>query len=377
MLKGFFLVFGYICCIAYVAPGQTEGRLKNITLIKARIKMKKKILTGDRPTGKLHLGHYMGSLQNRIQLQNEYDQYILVADVQALTDHFECPEKVTQNIVEVAKDYLSIGIDPNQTTIVIQSQIPEIAELTVYYLNLVTLGQLNRNPTVKNEIQQKGYNDAIPAGFFCYPVSQAADITLFQAELVPVGDDQLPMIEQTNEIVRRFNRIYHTNALKECKAILSKTSRLVGIDGKSKSSKSLGNAIALSDPPEVIKQKVFQMYTDPQHIKASDPGRVEGNVVFAYLDAFHTDQEVVAELKADYRQGGLGDVVIKNILNDSLQILLAPIREKRNSLDTRMVQEILYHGTEKGGQLAKATIDMIREAMGMQFFRDTNHIKWI
>lgn len=329
--------------------------------------MKKKILTGDRPTGKLHLGHYIGSLQNRVKLQNEYDQYILVADVQALTDHFAHPAKVTQHIVEIAKDYLSIGIDPHQSTIFIQSQIPEIAELTVYYLNLVTLGRLSRNPTVKYEMRQKGYNEAIPVGFFCYPISQAADITLFQAELVPVGADQLPMIEQTNEIVRRFNKIYHTNVLKACKAILSTTSRLVGIDGQSKSSKSLGNAIALADPPEVIKQKVFQMYTDPDHIKASHPGRVEGNVVFAYLDAFHDDQAAIASLKAHYRRGGLGDVVIKNILNDRLQLLLAPIREKRNSLDAKMIKDILHHGTAKAAQLAKATIEMVREAMGIQF----------
>ncbi|AXI24135.1 tryptophan--tRNA ligase [Cardinium endosymbiont of Sogatella furcifera] len=330
--------------------------------------MKKKILTGDRPTGKLHLGHYIGSLQNRVKLQSVYDQYILVADLQALTDHFDHPEQVTQNIIEVAKDYLSVGIDPNQTTIVVQSQIPEIAELTIYYLNLVTLGQLHRNPTVKYEIQQKGYDEAIPAGFFCYPVSQAADITLFQAELIPVGDDQLPMIEQTNAIVRRFNRLYHTNALKECKAVLSKTSRLVGIDGQSKSSKSLGNAIAISDPPAVIKQKVFQMYTDPNHIKASNPGRVEGNVVFAYLDAFHSDQEAVSDLKAHYRRGGLGDVTLKDILNDSLQLLLAPIREKRNSLDAKMIKEILHQGTEKAAQLAKETIKMVREAIGIQSF---------
>ncbi|CAH2560008.1 tryptophan--tRNA ligase [Cardinium endosymbiont of Oedothorax gibbosus] len=330
--------------------------------------MKKKILTGDRPTGRLHLGHYIGSLQNRIKLQSTYDQYILVADLQALTDHFDNPAKITQNIVELTKDYLSIGIDPNQTTIVVQSQISEIAELTVYYLNLVTLRQLHRNPTIKYEIQQKGYNKAIPAGFFCYPVSQAADITLFQAELVPVGDDQLPMIEQTNAIVRRFNKIYHTNVLKECKAVLSKTSRLVGIDGKSKSSKSLDNAIALSDPPEVIKQKVFQMYTDPNHAKASNPGRVEGNVVFTYLDAFHSDEESVADLKADYRRGGLGDVVIKNILNDSLQLLLAPIREKRNNLDAKIVKEILHQGTAKAAQLAKVTIAMVREAIGIQSF---------
>lgn len=209
--------------------------------------MKKKILTGDRPSGRLHLGHYVGSLQNRVKLQNDYDQYVMIADVQALTDNFENPRKITESVYEVAKDYLSVGIDPSQTTIFIQSQIPEIGELTVYYLNLVTLGRLERNPTVKAEIQQKGYDDSIPAGFFCYPVSQAADITIFQSELVPVGDDQIPMIEQTNEIVRRFNRIYNTNCLKECKPYLSNASRLVGIDGKAKASKSLGNAISLSD----------------------------------------------------------------------------------------------------------------------------------
>lgn len=329
--------------------------------------MKKKILTGDRPTGKLHLGHYIGSLQNRVKLQDTYEQYILVADVQALTDHFNDPTSVTKNIIEVTKDYLSIGIDPNQTTIVIQSQIPEIAELTVYYLNLVTLGQLSRNPTVKYEIQQKGYSQAIPAGFFCYPVSQAADITAFQAELVPVGDDQLPMIEQTNQIIRRFNAIYATNILKECKAMLSSTSRLVGIDGKSKSSKSLGNAIALSDPPEIIKQKVFQMYTDPNHIKISDPGRVEGNVVFAYLDAFHTDPEAISYLKMEYQRGGLGDVFIKNLLNDCLQTLLEPIRVERNKLDTKMVKEILHQGTMQGGQLAKLTMEMVRDTMQIKF----------
>jgi tryptophanyl-tRNA synthetase len=211
----------------------------------------------------------------------------MIADVQALTDNFETPEKITQNVFEVAKDYLSVGIDPLETTIFIQSQIPELAELTVYYLNLVTLGRLERNPTVKTEIAQKGYDDSIPAGFFCYPVSQAADITIFQAEVVPVGDDQVPMIEQTNEIVRRFNRIYNTTILKECKPYLSKASRLVGIDGKAKASKSLNNAIFLSDTPEEIKQKVFQMYTDSNHLKVTDPGCVEGNVVFSYLDAFH------------------------------------------------------------------------------------------
>lgn len=330
--------------------------------------MKKKILTGDRPTGKLHLGHYIGSLQNRIRLQHEYDQYIMIADVQALTDNFDNPHKITQNIIEVAKDYLSVGIDPTQTTILIQSQIPEIAELTIYYLNLVTLGRLERNPTVKCEIQQKGYNDAIPVGFFCYPISQAADITIFQAEFVPVGNDQVPMIEQTNEIVRRFNRIYNKDVLKECKAILSNTPRLVGIDGKSKASKSLANAIFLSDSSQEIKQKVFQMYTDPNHIRVSDPGCVEGNVVFAYLDAFHCNKEEVKSLKEDYRRGGLGDMVIKNILNDSLQLLLEPIRVARDRIDNNQVRELLLEGTQKARELAKETIEMVRTAIGIKYF---------
>jgi tryptophanyl-tRNA synthetase len=330
--------------------------------------MKKRILTGDRPSGKLHLGHYIGSLQNRVKLQNDYDQYVMIADVQALTDNFENPKKITESVFEVAKDYLSIGIDPNQTTILIQSQIPEIGELTVYYLNLVTLGRLERNPTVKSEINQKGYDDSIPAGFFCYPVSQAADITIFQAEIVPVGDDQVPMIEQTNEIVRRFNRIYNTNCLKECKAILSNASRLVGIDGKSKASKSLGNTIFLSDSPEEIKQKIFQMYTDPNHIKVNDPGTVEGNVVFSYLDAFHTDKEEVELLKNNYKKGGLGDTVIKNILNKTLQDLLEPIREKREKINMKEIKEILFQGTQKAHQVAKITIELVREAIGIKYF---------
>lgn len=253
--------------------------------------MKKIILTGDRPTGKLHLGHYVGSLVNRVKLQDEYEQYVMIADIQALTDNFENPGKIVDNLYEVALDYLSIGIEPGKSTIFIQSHIPELAELTVYYLNLVTLGRLERNPTVKSEIQQKGYDSSIPAGFLCYPVSQAADITAFKAEAVPVGEDQVPMIEQTNEIVRRFNRIYNTDCLKEAKPILSKTSRLVGIDGQSKASKSLGNAIFLSDTPEEIKRKVFLMFTDPAHLKISDPGKVEGNVVFEYLSAFHPIQK--------------------------------------------------------------------------------------
>lgn len=330
--------------------------------------MKKRILTGDRPSGKLHLGHYVGSLQNRVNLQNEYDQYVMIADVQALTDNFENPKKITQNVFEVAKDYISVGINPEQTTILIQSQIPEIGELTVYYLNLVTLGRLERNPTVKAEIQQKGYDDSIPAGFFCYPVSQAADITIFQAEIVPVGDDQVPMIEQANEIVRRFNRIYNADCLKECKPVLSNASRLVGIDGKAKASKSLGNAIFLADTPEEIKQKVFQMYTDPEHLKVSDPGKIEGNVVFTYLDAFHQNKEEISELKDHYQKGGLGDVTIKNILNKTIQDLLAPIREKRLTLKDNEIQDILRNGTTKAHSVAKTTMEMVRAAIGIRYF---------
>lgn len=330
--------------------------------------MKKIILTGDRPSGKLHLGHYVGSLENRIKLQNEFDQYVMIADIQALTDNFEDPKKITSNVFEVAKDYLSVGIDPNKTTIFIQSQIPEIAELTIYFLNLVTLGRLERNPTVKAEIQQKGYDDSIPAGFFCYPVSQAADITILQAELVPVGDDQLPMIEQTNEIVRRFNRIYKTDCLKECKAVLSNNSRLVGIDGGAKASKSLGNAIYLSDSQEEIKKKIFQMYTDKDHIKITDPGKIEGNVVFTYLDAFYHNKEEIAELKSHYKKGGLGDTTLKNILNDSLQAFLEPIREKRETLKDEDIKEILRQGTKKTRLRTIETIEQVRDAIGVRYF---------
>lgn len=332
--------------------------------------MKKTILTGDRPSGRLHLGHYIGSLQNRLKLQNQFDQYVMIADVQALTDNFEHPEKITENVYEVAKDYLAIGLDPEITTIFIQSQVPEIAELTMYFLNLVTIARLERNPTVKSEIQQKGYESAIPAGFFCYPVSQAADIAIFQAELVPVGEDQLPMIELTNEIVRRFNRIYHTSCLKECQAYLSHASRLVGLDGKSKASKSLNNTIFLADSPQEIKQKVFQMFTDPDHLKVSDPGKVEGNAVFAYLDAFHPDKEAVAELKAHYQRGGLGDVTIKNLLNETLQNLLGPIRERRETLNNSDIQEMLYQGTKKAQKRAQSTLNEARNAIGLNYFKD-------
>lgn len=331
--------------------------------------MKKRILTGDRPSGKLHLGHYVGSLQNRVQLQNDYEQYVMIADVQALTDNFETPKKITQSVFEVAKDYLSVGLNPETTTIFIQSQIPEITELTLYFLNLVTVARLERNPTVKTEIQQKKYTDSIPAGFLCYPVNQAADITIFQAEVVPVGDDQVPMIEQTNEIVRRFNKIYNSTCLKECKALLSKNARLVGIDGKAKASKSLNNTIFLSDSAEEIKRKVFQMYTDENHIKVSDPGQVEGNVVFAYLDAFHTDNQEVEALKAHYMRGGLGDTTIKNILNSTLQTVLEPMREKRSQIKDNTILEILNQGTLSARKVAIATMEQVREAIGIDYFK--------
>jgi len=329
---------------------------------------KKTILTGDRPTGKLHLGHFVGSLEARVRLQHEYNQFVMIADTQALTDNFENPAKVVENVYEVAMDYISVGIDPNLTTIFIQSQVPELTELTSYYMNLVTIGRLERNPTVKTEIGQKGYSDSIPAGFFCYPVSQAADITAFKAELVPVGDDQVPMIEQTNEIVRRFNRIYNTECLVECKAFLSKTSRLVGIDGKAKASKSLGNTIMLSDSPDEIKKKIMMMYTDSNHLKVSDPGQVEGNVVFAYLDAFATDKDEIDDLKTHYAKGGLGDMVIKNKLNDILQNILKPIAEKRATLTPKYITEILQIGTENARKIASKTLDEVRGVIGVKYW---------
>lgn len=330
--------------------------------------MKKVILTGDRPTGKLHLGHYVGSLFNRMHLQDTYKQFVMIADVQALTDNFEHPEKITQNVYEVVRDYLAVGIDPSKTTIFIQSQIPEITELTIYFLNLVTVGRLERNPTVKSEIQQKKFGESVPAGFFCYPVNQAADITAFKADLVPVGEDQVPMIEQTNEIVRKFNRIYHTTCLKEVKCLLGSTPRLVGIDGKSKASKSLDNTIFLADASQEIRQKVFSMFTDPDHLRVSDPGKVEGNVVFAYLDAFHKDKEEVSSLKAQYQRGGLGDSTVKNILNDTLQGLLAPIREKRESFKKEELKEVLYEGTLSARRVAQESLSEVREILGLKYF---------
>jgi len=296
------------------------------------MKQKKRILTGDRPTGRLHLGHYVGSLVNRVALQEEYETFVLIADVQALTDHFEHPEILQQNIREVVKDYLAVGIDPEKSTILVQSLIPEIAELAVYYLNLVTVARLQRNPTVKDEMQQKGFEQNLPAGFLVYPVHQAADITIFNADLVPVGKDQLPMIEQTVEIVRRFNTLY-AQVLVEPQAKVGEFARLPGTDGQAKMSKSIGNAIYLSDNAKEVEAKVMRMYTDPTRLRATDPGHIEGNPVFVYHDAFNPNKEEVADLKARYVAGKVGDVEVKKKLARALNDFLAPIRERRARYD--------------------------------------------
>jgi len=331
---------------------------------------KKIALTGDRPTGPLHLGHYVGSLKNRLVLQKEYNQYVMIADVQALTDNAENPEKVRNNILQVALDYLAVGIDPKQTTIFIQSMIPEIAELTIFYLNLVTVARLERNPTVKEEIKQKGFGESLPAGFFCYPVSQAADITIVNADVVPVGHDQLPMIEQTAEIVRKFNRIYEHVFTEPQALVPTDAGRLPGIDGQGKMGKSLGNAIFLSDSPDEILKKVMSMYTDPGHLKVSDPGKIEGNVVFTYLDIFDPNKTEVQELKSHYQKGGLGDVVLKKRLNTILQDLLAPIRTRRQEFaqDPASVLAMLHDGTQRTRAVAAQTMDRVRKAMKINYF---------
>ncbi len=327
-------------------------------------------LTGDRPTGPLHLGHYVGSLLNRLVLQDTHKQYVMIADIQALTDNFENPEKVHENVLQVAYDYLAVGIDPDKTTIFIQSMIPEIAELTIYYMNLVTVSRLQRNPTVKAEIQQKGLTKKLNVGFLCYPISQAADITFIKANVVPVGEDQLPMIEQTNEIVRSFNRIYKTDVLVEAQALVPKIARLPGTDGQAKMGKSLGNAIYLSDPSDVIAKKVMSMYTDPDHIRVTDPGKVEGNTVFDYLDAFDPQVAEVKELKAHYRKGGLGDVVLKKRLIEVLENVIGPIRERRKQFeqDKEYVLSVLQKGTESTREAAQQTMKEVREAMRLDYF---------
>lgn len=328
------------------------------------------ILTGDRPTGPLHLGHYVGSLRERVKLQQEHKQFIIIADAQALTDNAENPEKVRKNILEVALDYFAVGIDPAVTTIFIQSLVPELTELTMYYLNLVTVSRLQRNPTVKDEIKQRGFGASIPAGFLAYPVSQAADITAFKADLVPVGEDQLPMIEQTNEIVRSFNRIYNCSVLVESKALLSSVPRLPGTDGKGKMSKSLGNVISLSDSADEVCQKVKTMYTDPKHLRVEDPGTVEGNPVFAYLDAFDPDKENLEAMKDQYRRGGLGDVAVKRRLLEVLSAELDPIRTNREKFarDPEHVMSALKEGTEVAREVASQTLSEVRKAMRINYF---------
>src|SRR5882724_4444014 len=334
--------------------------------------MRRTILTGDRPTGPLHLGHYAGSLVTRVELQHSHATYVLIADLQALTDHADRPEEIRHNVMEVALDYLAVGIDPAVSTIVVQSGIPELAELTGYFLNLVTVARLERNPTVKEEIRQKGFGGDIPAGFLVYPVSQAADIAAFKAHVVPVGADQVPMIEQTLEIVRRFNRIYGS-ILVEPEALVPRISRLPGIDGRSKMSKSLGNAIFLSDLPDVVTDKVMRMYTDPRHARVEDPGEVEGNVVFTYLDAFDPDRDGVEILKERYRAGGLGDVTLKHHLIYVLHRRLAPIRARRQDLGRHPEQilRILEEGTERGRAVARDTVSEARRAMHLDYHRVT------
>lgn len=327
-------------------------------------------LTGDRPTGPLHIGHYIGSLKSRLELQNTCKQFIMIADVQALTDNAKNPKKIQENILQVALDYLAIGIDPEQTTIFIQSLVPSLFELTSYFLNLVTWNRLKHNPTVKKEILQKGYEESIPAGFMVYPVSQAADIAAFKAELVPVGEDQLPMIEQTNEIVRHFNQTYNTNTLVKCKALTTKVSRLPGLDGKEKMSKSLNNAIFLSDSSEVIAKKVKGMYSDPNHLRVEDPGNVEASPAFTFLDCFDSDLSSLEDLKQKYREGGLGDAIIKKHLNDVLQDFLEPIRKKREiyARDPHQVLDMLQKGTDRANQVAYQTLMEVRQAMGLDYF---------
>ena len=349
------------------------------------------ILTGDRPTGRLHVGHYVGSLKERVRLQNsgQFDEiYIMIADAQALTDNAEHPEKVRSNILQVALDYLACGLDPEKSTIFIQSMVPELTELTFYYMNLVTVSRVQRNPTVKAEIQQRNFEASIPVGFFCYPISQAADITAFRATAVPVGEDQLPMLEQCREIVRHFNAIYG-DTLTEPEIILPKNQaclRLPGIDGKAKMSKSLGNCIYLSDEPDEIKTKIMSMFTDPTHLRREDPGHTEGNPVFIYLEAFCRpdhfaeflpDYSGLDELKAHYQRGGLGDVTVKKFLNNVLQSELAPIRERRRQWEQRLpeVCELLRLGSETAEKKAAETLRDVRRAMRINYFENGNLMK--
>ena len=337
---------------------------------------KKVILTGDRPTGKLHIGHYVGSLKNRVELQNsgEFETFIMIADAQALTDNAKNPEKVRENVLEVALDYLAAGIDPSKTTIFIQSQIPQLPELAMFYANLVSISRLERNPTVKTEIKQKNFGEGVPSGFVFYPISQAADITAFKATHVPAGEDQLPMIELTREISRSFNQTYSVDLLVEPEIILSKEGierRLPGINGmNAKMSKSLNNGIYLADSFEEMRAKVMKMYTDPDHIRVEDPGKIEGNVVFAYLDVFAEDKEKVAEMKAHYQKGGLGDVAVKKYLVEEMDKVLKPIRERREELakNPEAIYEILRKGSKKAEKVAAQTLNELKQAMKIDYF---------
>ena len=339
---------------------------------------KKIILTGDRPTGRLHLGHYVGSLKNRVELQKsgEFETFIMIADAQALTDNAKNPEKVHQNVLEVALDYLAVGIDPTKSTIFIQSQIPELPELAMFYANLVSIARLERNPTVKTEIKQKNFGEGVPSGFVFYPISQAADITAFKATHVPVGEDQAPMIELTREIVRSFNQTYQQDVLIEPEMILAGEGlerRLPGITGMNdKMSKSLNNGIYLSDTYEEMRDKVMRMYTDPDHIHVEDPGKIEGNVVFAYLDVFARDKQKVAELKRHYQQGGLGDVAVKRYLIEELDIVLKPIRERRAELakNPEAIYEILRQGSNRAKNVAAQTLKEVKSAMKINYFKN-------
>lgn len=337
--------------------------------------MKQVVLTGDRPTGKLHLGHYIGSLKRRLELQknDSYRSFVMIADMQALTDNAHDPDKIRRSLVEVALDYLSVGLDPAVTTIFVQSQIPALSELTMYYMNLVSISRVERNPTVKTEIKQKSFAGGVPAGFVVYPISQAADITAFKAKFVPVGVDQLPMIEQAREVVRSFNTTYQTDCLVEPEAIIPKddlSGRLPGTDGNAKMSKSLGNGIYLSDDQDTVRRKVMSMYTDPGHIHVDDPGKVEGNTVFQYLDVFGEDKRHIAELKERYQAGGLGDVTVKQYLFEVLDELLSPIRQRRRELagDLPAVYRVLLEGSERANAVAEQTLAEVRQAIGVNYF---------
>lgn len=343
----------------------SERATSKIICDRSAVTAKDVILTGDRPTGPLHLGHYVGSLKSRVELQDVCRQFILIADIQALTDNADKPEKVRDNVLEVMLDYLAVGVSPQKSTIYLQSAIPETAELTMYFLNLVGVGRLSRNPTVKNEIQQRGFGDEIPAGFWTYPVSQAADIAQFKATIVPVGQDQVPILELGNDIVRAFNRTYSRDVFRECRALTPSVGLLPGTDGNSKMSKSLGNAIYLSDPTNVVAKKVKSMYTDPKHLRVEDPGHIEGNVVFSYLDIFDPDTAEVARLKEHYQRGGLADGTVKARLIEVLEAFLGPIRARRTEYeqDRGEVLRLLREGTERARETVRETLREARAAM--------------